>query len=107
MQDKNLEETEERLRSVLGSMNHRFGSGKQGSITGDAAKFVEMLAIEAQYGEPLIKPLDKSAEMGEKNLSQWSMFYEAIAKAKKFAKLKDCITLAKKSKAAMAKDEQI
>ena len=50
-------------------MNHRFGSGKQGSVTGDAAKFVEMLAIEAQYGEPLIKPLDKNTDISENNWS--------------------------------------
>ena len=32
------------------------------------------------------------------------MFYEAITKEKKFDKLKDCIKIAKKAKAAMAKD---
>ena len=54
MQDKSPHETEERIRNVLSTINHRFGSGKKGSITKDTQKFAEMLAIEAQFGEPLI-----------------------------------------------------
>ena len=63
-----------------------------------------MLAIEAQFGEPLINTDLIIADQGEKNHSQWAMFYEAVAHKKKFAKLKDCINISMKSKASIAKD---
>ena len=54
MQDKNPRDTEKRIRNVLETIDYRFGSGKKGSLTNDTLKFAEMLAIEAQFGEPLI-----------------------------------------------------
>ena len=63
-----------------------------------------MLAIEAQFGEPLINTDLITPDQSEKSNSQWAMFYEAISHKKKFAKLKDCINISMKSKARIAKD---
>lgn len=47
MHDKNPEETEERIRSILDTIKTRFGPAKNGKHDRDAEKFAEMLAIEA------------------------------------------------------------
>ena len=85
MQDKNPGETEDRIRNVLSTINSRFGGGKGGQANKDMETFAELLAIEAQYGDPLIKQDESLVEQTEKNPSQWAMFYEAISQKKKFS----------------------
>ena len=55
IEDKNPAETEERIRNVLSTINGRFGPAKSDKQNKDLATFAELLAIEAEFGEPLIK----------------------------------------------------
>ena len=56
----NPQETEERIRNVLSTINNRFGPSK--SSNKDIETFAELLAIEARFGEPLIKSDDGNGD---------------------------------------------
>ena len=104
MHDKNPDETEERIQNVLDTIKTRFGPAKNGKHDKDAEHFAEMLAIEAEFGEPLIKQEDAEDGLRDGGNSQWAMFYECISRKKKFTKLKDCINIARKEKTHIAKE---
>ena len=99
IEDKNPQETEDRIRSVLTNIKTRFGPMKNGMPNPDASRFGELMAIEASFGEPLLK-LDQQ----NKNSSIWHIFYEGISHKKKFVKLKDCINTALEEKENEAKE---
>ena len=101
IEDKKPQETEERIRGVLANIKTRFGPLKNGMPNPDASRFGELMAIEASFGEPLLKT------DGGKSTSAWNMFYESIASKKKFVTFKDCINTALDQKEAEAKAQEL
>ena len=75
---------------------------KNGMPNPDASKFGELMAIEASFGEPVLKMDEQN-----KSSSMWHMFYEGISHKKKFVKLKDCINTALEEKENEAKEQQL
>ena len=86
---------------MLANIKTRFGPLKNGMPNPDASRFGELMAIEASFGEPLLKT------DGGKSTSAWNMFYESIASKKKFVKFKDCINTALDQKEAEAKAQEL
>ena len=86
---------------MLANIKSRFGPLKNGMPNPDASRFGELMAIEASFGEPILK-FDEG-----KSTSAWNMFYESIASKKKFVKFKDCINTALDQKEAEAKAHEL